>query len=180
MVLSKLYFLKDALIHFGKESGMTGDEQKNETVKYELWKQGISLSNYNFDKILVEYFIDRINFHVRFQKSVKKSFKLDLKNNPFMKMEISKSMIQETIFNKWLKQKFKRTPCLNKINIQKIIDMENSIFIDDENFEPANLMNEGNRIWKEYKFNEVYTLPKMKQLSDYKYNEIKPVKKQDT
>ena len=52
--------------------------------------------------------------------------------------------------------------------------------IDDEIFEPANLMNEGNRIWKEYKFNEVYTLPKMKQLSDYKYNEIKPVKKQDT
>ena len=180
MVLSQLYFLNEALLHFGEESGMKVDEQENESVKYELWKQGISLSNYNFDKIFVEYFIDRINFHVRLQKSVKKSFKLDLKNNPFIKMEISKSMTQVRIFNKWFKQKFKITSSMNENIIKKIIDIENSIFIDDNILDPAKLMKEGNRIWKEYKFNEVYTLPKMKQLSDYKYTELKPVKKKNS
>jgi len=43
---------------------------------------------------------------------------------------------------------------------------------------PKPLMEEGNRIWVTYKFNDVYTLPNIKQLTDYRYVDISDYRKE--
>ena len=179
MVLTKLYFLRDALNHFGEETGMRQNEKENETVKYELWKKEISLDNYTHDKILVQYFIDRINYHIRLQKNIKKTFKLDYKTNPFLKTEFHNSTNETSLFNFWLNEKFEGSCPLDDSHIQKIIDIDQHVFLNDETMDPKYLMEEGNRIWSDYKFNESYSLPKMDRLSDYKYTELKATKKEN-
>ena len=61
--------------------------------------------------------------------------------------------------------------------IDKIIDIDQSLMIDSTTINPKPLMEEGNRIWKAYKFNDVYTLPKIKQLADSRYIDINEYRK---
>ena len=60
--------------------------------------------------------------------------------------------------------------------MEKILEVDRSLFVDKKTINPKLLMEEGNRIWKAYKFSEVYTLPKIKQLSDYRYVDINEYK----
>ena len=50
MVLTKLYFLTDALDYFGHDIGLKDEDTDNDAVKYELWRKGISLDNYRKDR----------------------------------------------------------------------------------------------------------------------------------
>ena len=52
------------------------------------------------------------------------------------------------------------------------------IIVDSVTIKPKPIMKEGNRIWEAYKFNDIYTLPKIKQLSDYRYTDINEYKKE--
>ena len=56
--------------------------------------------------------------------------------------------------------------------IEKILDIDQSVIVDSVTINPKPIMEEGNRIWEAYKFNDVYTLPKIKQLADYRYVDI--------
>jgi hypothetical protein len=40
MVLTKLYFLTDALDYFGHNIGLKDEDTDNDAVKYELWRNG--------------------------------------------------------------------------------------------------------------------------------------------
>ena len=40
MVLTKLYFLTDALDYFGHEIGLKDKNTNDDAVKYELWRNG--------------------------------------------------------------------------------------------------------------------------------------------
>ena len=62
--------------------------------------------------------------------------------------------------------------------IDKILDIDQSVILDSATINPKPIMKEGNRIWEAYKFNDIYTLPKIKQLSDYRYIEINEYKKE--
>ena len=62
--------------------------------------------------------------------------------------------------------------------IDKILDIDQSVIVDSVTINPKPIMKEGNRIWEAYKFNDIYTLPKIKQLSDYRYIEINEYKKE--
>ena len=62
--------------------------------------------------------------------------------------------------------------------IEKILDIDQSVIVDSVTIKPKPIMKEGNRIWEAYKFNDIYTLPKIKQLSDYRYTEINEYKKE--
>ena len=64
MVLTKLYFLWDALDHFGQEIGIIKKDKDDESIKYQLWRKEISLDNYRKDEIFVKYFKDRLNHHI--------------------------------------------------------------------------------------------------------------------
>jgi len=44
MVLTKLYFLTDALDYFGHDIGLKDEDIDDDAVKYELWRKGIHLS----------------------------------------------------------------------------------------------------------------------------------------
>ena len=44
MVLTKLYFLTDALDYFGHDIGLKDEDIDDDDVKYELWRKGIHLS----------------------------------------------------------------------------------------------------------------------------------------
>ena len=53
MVLTKLYFLTDALDYFGHDIGLKDEDTDHDAVKYELWRKGISLDNYRKDRLCV-------------------------------------------------------------------------------------------------------------------------------
>jgi hypothetical protein len=80
------------------------------------------------------------------------------------------------IFTKWYFEKFDTSTLSSDTGMEKILEVDRSLFVDKKTINPKLLMEEGNRIWKAYKFSEVYTLPKIKQLSDYRYVDINEYK----
>jgi len=42
MVLTKLYFLTDALDYFGYDIGLKDEDTDDDTLKYELWRKEIN------------------------------------------------------------------------------------------------------------------------------------------
>ena len=75
MVLTKLYFLTDALDYFGHEIGLKNENTDDDAEKYELWRKGISLDNYRKDRLCVCFFKDRLNHHSQFQPQIRRIFK---------------------------------------------------------------------------------------------------------
>ena len=176
MVLTKLYFLWDALDHFGHEIGIIKKDKDDDSIKYQLWRKEISLDNYRKDEIFVKYFKDRLNHHIQFQPNLRKVFKCGLKGNPLVNIQIKDWTNHKEKFTKWYFEKFDTSTLLSDTGMEKILEVDRSLFVDKKTINPKLLMEEGNRIWKAYKFSEVYTLPKIKQLSDYRYVDINEYK----
>ena len=178
MVLTKLYFLTDALDYFGHDIGLNDENTGDDAVKYELWRKGISLDNYRKDVLCVCFFKDRLNHHSQFQPQIRRIFRGGMKGNPFARIQINDWADQNEIFTKWYIEKFDTATISRDSGIDKILDIDQSVFIDSVTINPKPLMEEGNRIWKAYKFNDVYTLPKFKQLSDYRFADINKFRKE--
>ena len=178
MVLTKLYFLTDALDYFGHDTGLKDEDTNDDAVKYELWRKGISLDNFQKDKLCVCFFKDRLNHHSRFQPQIKRIFKGGMKENPFVHIQIKDWADHKEIFTKWYFEKFDTSTLSLDSGIDKILDIDQSVIIDSMTINPKPLMEEGNRIWVTYKFNDVYTLPNIKQLTDYRYVDISDYRKE--
>lgn len=178
MVLTKLYFLTDALDYFGHDIGLKDEDTDDDAIKYELWRKGISLDNYRKDRLCVCFFKDRLNHHSQFQHQIRKIFKGGMKGNPFVHIQINDWTDHNEIFTKWYFKKFDTSTISQDSGIEKILDIDQSVIVDSVTINPKPLMEEGNRIWEAYKFNDIYTLPKIKQLSDYRYIEINEYKKE--
>ena len=177
MVLTKLYFLTDALDYFGHDIGLKDEDTDDDTVKYELCRKGISLDNYRKDWLCVCFFKDRLNHHSQFQPQIRRIFKGGMKGNPFVHIQITDWANHNEIFTKWYFEKFDTSTMPRDSGIDKILDIDQSVIIDSVTINPKPLMEEGNRIWVAYKFNDVYTLPNIKQLADYRYVDIKEYRK---
>ena len=102
MVLSKLYFLTDALEYFGQDIGLKEKNTDDDAVKYELWRKGISLENYRKDRLCVCFFKDRLNHHSQFQPQIRRIFKGSMKGNPFVHIQIKDWADQYEIFTTFL------------------------------------------------------------------------------
>ena len=178
MVLTKLYFLTDALDYFGHDIGLKDEDTDDDAVKYELWRKGISLDNYRKDRLCVCFFKDRLNHHSQFQPQIRRIFKGGMKGNPFVHIQIKDWADHNEIFTKWYFEKFDTYTMSRDSGIEKILDIDQSVIVDSVTINPKPIMKEGNRIWEAYKFNDIYTLPKIKQLSDYRYIEINEYKKE--
>ncbi|MBT3606905.1 MAG: hypothetical protein HN654_06115 [Candidatus Marinimicrobia bacterium] len=178
MVLTKLYFLTEALDYFGHDTGLKDEDTNDDAVKYELWRKGISLDNFQKDKLCVCFFKDRLNHHSRFQPQIKRIFKGGMKENPFVHIQIKDWADHKEIFTKWYFEKFDTSTLSRDSGIDKILDIDQSVIIDSMTINPKPLMEEGNRIWVTYKFNDVYTLPNIKQLTDYRYVDISDYRKE--
>ena len=178
MVLTKLYFLTDALDYFGHDIGLKDEDTDDDAVKYELWRKGISLDNYRKDRLCVCFFKDRLNHHSQFQPQIRRIFKGGMKGNPFVHIQIKDWADHNEIFTKWYFEKFDTYTMSRDSGIEKILDIDQSVIVDSVTIKPKPIMKEGNRIWEAYKFNDIYTLPKIKQLSDYRYIEINEYKKE--
>jgi hypothetical protein len=178
MVLTKLYFLTEALDYFGHDTGLKDEDTNDDAVKYELWRKGISLDNFQKDKLCVCFFKDRLNHHSRFQPQIKRIFKGGMKENPFVHIQIKDWADHKEIFTKWYFEKFDTSAISHDSGIDKILDIDQSVIIDSMTINPKPLMEEGNRIWVTYKFNDVYTLPNIKQLTDYRYVDISDYRKE--
>jgi len=178
MVLTKLYFLTDALDYFGHDIGLKDKDTDDDAVKYELWRKGISLDNYRKDRLCVYFFKDRLNHHSRFQPQIRRIFKGSMKENPFVHIQIKDWADHNEIFTKWYFEKFDRSTLSRDSGIDKILDIDQSLIIDSMTINPKPLMEEGNRIWVTYKFNDIYTLPNIKQLTDYRYVDINEYRKE--
>jgi hypothetical protein len=178
MVLTKLYFLTDALDYFGHDIGLKDEDTDDDAVKYELWRKGISLDNYRKDRLCVCFFKDRLNHHSQFQHQIRRIFKGGMKGNPFDHIQIKDWADHNEIFTKWYFKKFDTSTMSRDSGIDKILDIDQSVIVDSVTINPKPIMKEGNRIWEAYKFNDIYTLPKIKQLSDYRYTEINEYKKE--
>ena len=178
MVLTKLYFLTEALDYFGHDTGLKDEDTNDDAVKYELWRKGISLDNFQKDKLCVCFFKDRLNHHSRFQPQIKRIFKGGMKENPFVHIQIKDWADHKEIFTKWYFEKFDTSTLSRDSGIDKILDIDQSVIIDSMTINPKPLMEEGNRIWVTYKFNDVYTLPNIKQLTDYRYVDISEYRKE--
>ena len=178
MVLTKLYFLTEALDYFGHDTGLKDEDTNDDAVKYELWRKGISLDNFQKDKLCVCFFKDRLNHHSRFQPQIKRIFKGGMKENPFVHIQIKDWADHKEIFTKWYFEKFDTSTLSRDSGIDKILDIDQSVIIDRMTINPKPLMEEGNRIWVTYKFNDVYTLPNIKQLTDYRYVDISDYRKE--
>ena len=177
MVLTKLYFLTDALDYFGHDIGLKDKDTDDDAAKYELWRKGISLDNYRKDRLCVCFFKDRLNHHSQFQPQIRRAFKVSMKGNPFIHIQINDWTDHNEIFTKWYFEKFDISTMSRDSGIDKILDIDQSLMIDSTTINPKPLMEEGNRIWKAYKFNDVYTLPKIKQLADSRYIDINEYRK---
>ena len=134
------------------------------------------MDNYRKDEIFVKYFKDRLNHHIQFQPNLRKVFKCGLKGNPLVNIQIKDWTNHKEKFTKWYFEKFDTSTLSSDTGIEKILEVDRSLFVDKKTINPKLLMEEGNRIWKAYKFSEVYTLPKIKQLSDYRYVDINEYK----
>ena len=178
MVLTKLKFLTDALDYFGHDIGLKDNNTDDEAVKYELWRKGISLENYRKDKLCVCFFKDRLNHHSQFQPQIRRIFKGGMKGNPFVHIEIIDWADHNEIFTKWYFDKFDKSTMSRDSGIDKILEIDQSVIVDSVTINPKPLMEEGNRIWEAYKFNDVYTLPIIKQLADYRYVDINEYRKE--
>jgi hypothetical protein len=178
MVLTKLYFLTDALDYFGHEIGLKDKNTDDDTVKYELWRKGISLDNYRKDRLCVCFFKDRLNHHSQFQPQIRRIFKGGMKGNPFVHIQIKDWADHNEIFTKWYFKKFDTSAISHDSGIDKILDIDQSVIVDSMTINPKPLMKEGNRIWEAYKFNDLYTLPIIKQLADYRYVDINEYRKE--
>jgi len=177
MVLTKLYFLTDALDYFGHDIGLKDENSDDDIVKYELWRKGISLDNYRKDKLCVSFFKDRLNHHGQFQPQIRRIFKGGMKGNPFVHIQITDWTDHNEIFTKWYFEKFNTSTLSRDSRIDKIINIDQSVIVDSVTINPKPIMEEGNRIWIAYKFNDVYALPKIKELSDYRYIDINAYRK---
>ena len=177
MVLTKLYFLTDALDYFGHDIGLKDKNTNDDAVKYELWRKGISLDNYRKDRLCVCFFKDRLNHHSQFQPQIRRIFKGSMKENPFIHIQIKDWADHNEIFTKWYFEKFDTSTLSRDSGIDKILDIDQSLIIDSMTINPKPLMEEGNRIWVTYKFNDIYTLPNIKQLTDYRYVDINEYRK---
>jgi len=100
------------------------------------------------------------------------------KGNPFVHIQIKDWADHNEIFTKWYFEKFDTYTMSRDSGIEKILDIDQSVIVDSVTIKPKPIMKEGNRIWEAYKFNDIYTLPKIKQLSDYRYIEINEYKKE--
>ena len=178
MVLTKLYFLTDALDYFGQDIGLKDEDTDDDAVKYELWRKGISLDNYRKDKLCVSFFKDRLNHHSQFQPQIRRIFKGGIKGNPFVHLQIKDWTDHNEIFTKWYFDKFDKSTMSRDSGIDKILEIDQSVIVDSVTINPKPLMEEGNRIWEAYKFNDIYTLPKIKQLADYRYADINKYRKE--
>ena len=178
MVLTKLYFLTDALDYFGHDIGLKDKNTNDDAVKYELWRKGISLENYRKDRLCVCFFKDRLNHHSQFQPQIRRIFKGGMKGNPFVHIQIKDWADQYEIFTKWYFEKFDTSAISHDSGIDKILDIDQSVIVDSMTINPKPLMKEGNRIWEAYKFNDLYTLPIIKQLADYRYVDINEYRKE--
>ena len=178
MVLTKLYFLTDALDYFGHDIGLKDKDTDDDAVKYELWRKGISLDNYRKDRLCVYFFKDRINHHSQFQPQIRRIFKGGMKGNPFVHIEIIDWADHNEIFTKWYFDKFDKSTMSRDSGIDKVLEIDQSVIVDSVTINPKPLMEEGNRIWEAYKFNDVYTLPIIKQLADYRYVDINEYRKE--
>ena len=178
MVLTKLYFLTDALDYFGHDIGLKDKDTDDDAVKYELWRKGISLDNYRKDRLCVCFFKDRLNHHSQFQPQIRRIFKGGMKGNPFVHIEIIDWADHNEIFTKWYFDKFDKSTMSRDSGIDKILEIDQSVIVDSVTINPKPLMEEGNRIWEAYKFNDVYTLPIIKQLADYRYVDINEYRKE--
>ena len=176
MALTKLYFLTDALDYFGHDIGLKDEGTDDDAVKYELWRKGISLDNYRKDRLCVRFFKDRLNHHSQFQPQIRRIFNGGMKGNPFGHIQIKDWADHNEIFTKWYFEKFDTSTISGDSGIEKILDIDQSVIVDSVTINPKPLMEEGNRIWEAYKFNDIYTLPKIKQLSDYRYVDINEYK----
>jgi len=177
MVLTKLYFLTDALDYFGHDIGLKDENSDDDIVKYELWRKGISLDNYRKDKLCVSFFKDRLNHHGQFQPQIRRIFKGGMKGNPFVHIQITDWTDHNEIFTKWYFEKFNTSTLSRDSRIDKIINIDQSVIVDSVTINPKPIMEEGNRIWIAYKFNDVYALPKIKELSDYRFIDINAYRK---
>ena len=178
MVLTKLYFLTDALDYFGHDIGLKDENTDDDTVKYELWRKGISLDNYRKDRLCVCFFKDRLNHHSQFQPQIRRMFKGGMKGNPFVHIQITDWADHNEIITKWYFEKFNTSTLSRDSGIDKILNIDQSVIVDSVTINPKPIMEEGNRIWEAYKFNDVYTLPKIKQLADYRYADINEYRKE--
>jgi hypothetical protein len=178
MVLTKLYFLTDALDYFGHDIGLKDENSDDDAVKYELWRKGISLDNYRKDKLCVSFFKDRLNHHSQFQPQIRRMFKRGMKENPFVHIQITDWADHNEIFTKWYFEKFNTSTLSRDSGIDNILNIDQSVIVDSVTINPKPIMEEGNRIWEAYKFSDVYTLPKIKQLSDYRYIDINAYRKE--
>ena len=178
MVLTKLYFLTDALDYFGHDIGLKDENTDDDTVKYELWRKGISLDNYRKDKLCVSFFKDRLNHHSQFQPQIRRMFKRGMQGNPFVHIQITDWTDHNEIFTKWYFEKFNTSTLSMDSGIDKILNIDQSVIVDSVTINPKPIMEEGNRIWEAYKFSDVYTLPKIKHLADYRYADINEYRKE--
>ena len=177
MVLTKLSFLTDALDYFGHNIGLKDENSDDDAIKYELWRKGISLDNYRKDKLCVSFFKDRLNHHSQFQPQIRRMFKGSMKGNPFVHIQLTDWADHNEIFTKWYFEKFNTSTLSRDSGIDKILNIDQSVIVDSVTINPKPIMEEGNRIWIAYKFNDVYALPKIKQLSDYRYIDINEYRK---
>ena len=178
MVLTKLYFLTDALDYFGHDIGLKDEDTDDDAVKYELWRKGISLDNYRKDRLCVCFFKDRLNHHSQFQPQIRRMFKGGMKGNPFVHIQITDWADHNEIITKWYFEKFNTSTLSRDSGIDKILNIDQSVIVDSVTINPKPIMEEGNRIWEAYKFNDVYTLPKIKQLANYRYVDINEYRKE--
>jgi hypothetical protein len=178
MVLTKLYFLTDALDYFGHDIGLKDENTDDDAVKYELWRKGISLDNYRKDRLCVCFFKDRLNHHSQFQPQIRRMFKGGMKGNPFVHIQITDWADHNEIITKWYFEKFNTSTLSRDSGIDNILNIYQSVIVDSVTINPKPIMEEGNRIWEAYKFNDVYTLPKIKQLADYRYADINEYRKE--
>ena len=178
MVLTKLYFLTDALDYFGHDIGLKDKNTDDDAVKYELWRKGISLDNYRKDRLCVCFFKDRLNHHSQFQPQIRRMFKGGMKGNPFVHIQITDWADHNEIITKWYFEKFNTSTLSRDSGIDNILNIYQSVIVDSVTINPKPIMEEGNRIWEAYKFNDVYTLPKIKQLADYRYADINEYRKE--
>jgi hypothetical protein len=123
------------------------------------------------------FFKDRLNHHSQFQPQIRGIFKVSMKGNPFIHIQINDWTDHNEIFTKWYFENFNISTMSRDSGIDKILDIDQSLMIDSTTINPKPLMEEGNRIWKAYKFNDVYTLPKIKQLADSRYIDINEYRK---
>jgi len=105
-------------------------------------------------------------------------FKGSMKGNPFVHIQITDWADHNEIFTKWYFEKFNTSTLSRDSGIDKILNIDQSVIVDSVTINPKPLMEEGNRIWVAYKFNDVYTLPNIKQLADYRYVDINEYRKE--